>query len=202
MAKRLFDLVLAATGLLLLAPLLLVLALLVALDSPGPMLFRQQRVGRGGRLFHILKLRTMRNDAATTGPAITIGQDARITRAGRWLRATRLDELPQLWNVLIGDMSLVGPRPEVPHYVALYPDGMRRRVLAVRPGLTDPSSLAHVDEAQELAEAADPEHHYVQVVLPRKLQAAVAYAEQATLRSDLQVLLRTLGWLLGWRRSR
>jgi lipopolysaccharide/colanic/teichoic acid biosynthesis glycosyltransferase len=126
------------------------------------------------------------------GPALTIGGDARITRVGRWLRHTRLDELPQLIDVLAGDMSLVGPRPEVPQYVAHYPPALRERALSVRPGITDPASLLYLDEGEQLARAADPEREYIEVILPRKLQAAADYAAQASLRSDLCVLLRTL----------
>jgi lipopolysaccharide/colanic/teichoic acid biosynthesis glycosyltransferase len=194
MAKRLFDLVGASIALLLLAPLLLLVALAIRLDSPGPVLFRQQRVGRHGRLFSIHKFRTMRDGAG--GLALTVGTDARITRIGHWLRRTRVDELPQFIDVLRGDMSLVGPRPEVPRYVALYPAALRDRALAVRPGITDPASLAFIDEAELLARAVDPEREYVDVILPRKLQAAADYAEHATLRSDLGVLWRTLQMLL------
>ena len=197
MAKRLFDLIGGAAALLLLAPLLAVAALWIRLDSPGPVLFRQQRVGRHGRPFMIHKLRTMHvTPAASADALLTVGDDPRITRAGRWLRAHRIDELPQLIDVLKGDMSLVGPRPEVPRYVALYPPALRERVLAVRPGITDPASLAHADEAQQLASAADPEREYVHKILPAKLQAAAAYAERATLWSDLRVLLRSLRVLL------
>ena len=173
----------------------MLLGLWIRLDSPGPALFRQERVGRHGRPFRIHKLRTMRQDAA--GPAITVGDDPRITRAGRLLRRTRLDELPQFIDVLRGDMSLVGPRPELPRYVAQYPAALRERALSVRPGLTDPASLAFIDEAARLARAADPEREYVEVILPLKLQAAADYAERATLWTDLQVLARTLRAL--WR---
>lgn len=197
MLKRGFDLLGAALALALLAPLLALLAAWVRLDSPGPALYRQARVGRGGQLFRIHKLRTMRH--GETGLDLTVGDDARITRAGRWLRRTRLDELPQLIDVLWGDMSLVGPRPEVPRYVALYPPVLRERVLAVRPGITDPVSLAHIDEAQRLAQAVDPEREYVRHILPLKLQAAADYAEHATLWTDLLVLARTLRTL--WRQA-
>ncbi len=133
MGKRLFDIACAATALLLLCPVLLAVALWVRLDSPGPVIFRQQRVGRGGRLFSIFKFRTMRVGAETVGLPLTVGDDTRITRAGAWLRRSKVDELPQLVNVLWGDMSLVGPRPEVPRYVALYPADLRETVLSVRP---------------------------------------------------------------------
>ena len=199
MGKRLFDCVGAAFALLLLWPLLLGLALWIVLDSPGPALFRQERVGRFGRPFRIHKFRTMRPDADRLGPPLTVGDDVRITRAGRWLRRYRFDELPQLLDVLRGDMSLVGPRPEVPHYLALMPAALRERVLAVRPGITDPVSLAHLDEAAELAAAADPEREYIEVILPRKLQAAAEYASRATLWSDLCVVASTLRLLVGGR---
>jgi lipopolysaccharide/colanic/teichoic acid biosynthesis glycosyltransferase len=190
MAKRLFDIVGSAIALLLLAPLLLAVALVVKLDSPGPVFFRQERVGRHGRTFRIHKFRTMRSDAG--GLPLTVGDDPRITPSGRWLRRTRIDELPQFIDVLAGSMSLVGPRPEVPRYVALYPAGLRERALAVRPGLTDPASLEFIDEAGRLARAADPEREYVEVILPAKVRRAAEYAERATLATDLAVLWRTL----------
>ena len=183
-------------ALLLLSPLLLAIALSIKLDSPGPVFFRQQRVGRHGAPFRIHKFRTMVADAPQRGPALTVGDDARITRAGRWLRRTRLDELPQLIDVLAGHMSLVGPRPEVPQYVAHYPAALRERALSVRPGITDPSSLLYLDESELLARAADPEREYVEVILPRKLQCAAAYAAQATLRARLSACcVRTLRML-------
>ena len=196
MAKRLFDLAGAGLALLLLAPLLLLLALAIRLDSAGPVFFRQERVGRLGVLFRIHKFRTMRVDAPALGLPLTVGRDARITRVGHWLRHYRLDELPQLMDVLLGRMSLVGPRPEVPRYVAHYPAALRARVLAVRPGITDPASLAHIDEAALLAAAADPEREYIERILPTKLALQAAYAEHATLWTDLAVLARTLRVLL------
>jgi lipopolysaccharide/colanic/teichoic acid biosynthesis glycosyltransferase len=196
MAKRLFDLLVASLALLLLAPLLLAVALLIRLDSPGPVFFRQQRVGRHGVPFSIHKFRTMRVEAPLQGLPLTVGADPRITRVGGFLRRTRIDELPQLIDVLAGSMSLVGPRPEVPRYVAHYPAELRERALSVRPGITDPASLAHIDEAALLARAADPEHEYIQRILPAKLRHAVDYAESATLVTDLGVLARTLLALL------
>ncbi|MBA2721879.1 MAG: sugar transferase [Methylibium sp.] len=197
MAKRTFDLLLASFGLLLFAPLMTVIALAIRLDSPGPVFFRQQRVGRHGALFRIHKFRTMVVDAPERGPPLTVGDDARITRMGRFLRARRLDELPQLIDVIKGDMSLVGPRPELPRFVALYPDALRERVLAVRPGLTDPAALAYLDEGDRLARAADPEREYVDVLMPAKLRASADYAASASLGSDLRVLARTLVLLCG-----
>jgi lipopolysaccharide/colanic/teichoic acid biosynthesis glycosyltransferase len=193
-AKRAFDLIGAALALVLLAPLLLLLALWVRLDSPGPVLYRQERVGRFGVPFHIHKFRTMK--AAGGGLPLTVGEDPRITRAGRLLRRTRLDELPQFIDVVKGDMSLVGPRPEVPKYVAHWPAGLKERALKVRPGLTDPSSLAFIDEAEILARAEDPEREYIEKILPLKLRAAVEYADRATLLSDVKTLLKTVATLV------
>jgi lipopolysaccharide/colanic/teichoic acid biosynthesis glycosyltransferase len=195
MLKRLFDVVLSGLGLVLLAPLLLGIALWVKLDSRGPVLFRQQRVGRFGRPFMIHKFRTMAIDAPARGPQITIGADPRITRAGQFLRRTKLDELPQLWDVLRGAMSLVGPRPEVPKYVALYPDGIRELLLSVRPGITDLASLQYRDESSVLAAAADPECAYVEQVLPAKLALSARYVREATLIGDLRLILATLSAL-------
>jgi lipopolysaccharide/colanic/teichoic acid biosynthesis glycosyltransferase len=192
MPKRLFDIAGALVALALLLPLLLAVALWIKLDSPGPVFFRQQRVGRFGVPFAIHKFRTMVADAPMRGLPLTVGADPRITRAGAWLRRTRVDELPQFIDVLLGRMSLVGPRPEVPRYVALYPPALRERALAVRPGITDPSSLDFIDEATLLARAADPEREYVEVILPAKLQRAADYADRATLWTDLQVMWRTL----------
>jgi lipopolysaccharide/colanic/teichoic acid biosynthesis glycosyltransferase len=192
MAKRVFDLVLAVLALALVSPLLLAAALWVRLDSAGPVIFRQERVGRYGKVFRIHKLRTMHLGAATQGPAVTTQADPRVTRAGRWLRHYRIDELPQLIDVIAGHMSLVGPRPEVPRFVALYPPGLREQVLSVRPGLTDPAALEFVDEAATLTSAADAEQNYIDNILPRKLRCQAAYAQRASLTSDLAVLARTV----------
>lgn len=190
MAKRAFDIVCAALGLALLAPLLLVLAVWIKLDSAGPVFFRQERVGRHGKPFLIHKFRTMRADNA--GPQITIGADPRITRSGVFLRRSKLDELPQLWDVLRGAMSLVGPRPEVPKYVVFYPEELRRLVLSVRPGITDPASLHYRNESERLAAASDPEREYIEVVLPAKLALAADYVRQASLAGDLRLILKTI----------
>jgi lipopolysaccharide/colanic/teichoic acid biosynthesis glycosyltransferase len=196
MAKRLFDVLAAALGLLLLALPGLLVALAIKLDSPGPVFFRQERVGRFGRLFRIHKFRTMRVDAERTGSPLTLAADARITRVGALLRARRVDELPQLIDVLAGHMSLVGPRPEVPRYVALYPASLRDQVLAVRPGITDPASLSFRNEASQLAAAIDPEREYIDVIMPRKLALAADYATRANLWTDLGLIARSLGVLL------
>ena len=197
MAKRLFDVAGAAVALLVLAPLLLFVALRIKLDSPGPVFFRQVRVGRHGVPFRIHKFRTMLHGGhAAQGLQLTVGADPRITRVGAWLRRTRIDELPQFIDVLQGTMSLVGPRPEVPRYVAHYPPALRDRVLAVRPGITDPASLLGLNESALLAQAADPEREYIERLLPAKLQHSADYAEQASLLSDLAVLWRTARRLL------
>jgi len=195
-AKRLFDIVLASLGVVLILPLLAVLALWIKLDSPGPVFFRQERVGRHGVPFRIHKLRSMRVAQDAAAPQVTVGDDVRITRAGRFIRRHRLDELPQLIDVLAGSMSLVGPRPEVPRYVAQYPADLRDKVLSVRPGITDPASLEFLDEAAMLAAAVDPEREYVEAVLPVKLRLAAQYVDQASLRRDVQVLLATLRLLV------
>jgi lipopolysaccharide/colanic/teichoic acid biosynthesis glycosyltransferase len=200
MAKRLFDVLLAALGLLLLAPVLIAMAVWIKLDSPGPVFFRQERVGRWGRIFCIRKFRTMHHAPASDGAAqITVGADARITRAGAVLRRYKLDELAQLIDVLQGHMSLVGPRPEVPRYVAHYPDALRTKVLSVRPGITDIASIEYRDEGELLARAADPEREYLQVVMPAKLRLAAQYVDQASLAFDVRLILRTLRllWLRG-----
>lgn len=194
MIKRAIDIGASAAGLLLLAPLLALVALLVKIDSAGPVLFTQQRVGRGFKPFRILKFRTMVVDAPRTGPAITFGEDPRISRVGRVLRRYKLDELPQLVNVLRGEMSLVGPRPEVPKYVDLYRSEFAT-VLAVRPGLTDVASLKYRNEASILGRAADAEEEYVHRLLPDKIRLAQEYVRTASLRLDLLLIARTLARL-------
>ena len=192
MQKRLFDVLGAAVGLVLLAPLLLGIALWIKLDSRGPVFFRQQRVGRFGAPFHIHKFRSMCEDAPLAGPQITVGADPRITRAGRFLRRTKLDELPQLLDVLAGTMSLVGPRPEVPRYVALYPPAMRDKVLSVRPGITDPASIEYRDESMLLARAANPEQVYVEQIMPAKLRYAAEYVDHMSVINDVRLIGATL----------
>lgn len=196
-AKRAFDLLVGGAGLLLAAPLMLALALWVKADSPGPALFRQQRVGQGGRMFNILKFRTMRADSDGQGPAVTAAGDARITRAGAWLRRTKLDELPQLLNVLRGEMSLVGPRPEVPRYMALYEPAVRGRILSVRPGITDLAALEFRDEEHLLAAAPDVERAYVEQILPVKQRYYLDYVARHSVGGDVRILLNTLAALLG-----
>jgi lipopolysaccharide/colanic/teichoic acid biosynthesis glycosyltransferase len=190
--KRLFDLTMAGMGLLVLAPLLVVIALAIAATSRGPVLFRQQRVGLHGRPFEILKFRTMAHAPDANGALITVAGDRRITGVGRALRASKLDELPQLFNVFRGEMSLVGPRPEVPRYVALYPPDVARRVLSVRPGITDEASILFRNESEILATAGDAERAYVEELLPRKLDLYLRYAEHHSLAGDIGIILRTV----------
>jgi len=192
--KRGFDLLTAGVGLSLLSPLLVLIALAIRIDSPGPVLFRQRRMGLTMQPFDMLKFRSMVPNAAAIGPSITAGADPRITRVGSFLRATKLDELPQLWNVVRGDMSLVGPRPEVPEYVAMFPEAFRE-ILSVRPGLTDLASIKYRDEAAVLAEAANPEQQYVQHVLPDKIELAKQYIADSSLRLDLVLILKTINRL-------
>jgi lipopolysaccharide/colanic/teichoic acid biosynthesis glycosyltransferase len=197
-AKRACDVALSALGLVVLSPVLVLAAAAVGLSSPGPVLFRQTRVGRNFRLFRIVKFRTMVADAADRGGSLSIGDDPRITPVGRVLRRFKLDELPQLLNVLAGDMSLVGPRPEVPEFVERYRDAYAR-VLRVRPGITDLASLKYHDEAALLAGAPDPAAAYVEVILPDKLRLAEEYVRASSLRLDLTIILRTLGAIAGAR---
>jgi lipopolysaccharide/colanic/teichoic acid biosynthesis glycosyltransferase len=184
MTARLIDVVVAGIALAIALPLLAVLGVAVRLTSPGPALFRQLRVGRGGRPFVLLKLRTMQ--VASDGPEVTALGDPRVTPLGGVLRRWKLDELPQLVNVLRGDMSLIGPRPEVPRYLA-YMGALADEYLAVRPGLADPATLAFYDEAAELAAADDPERQYLERILPEKMRLSVAYQRERTWWSDLRV---------------
>ena len=189
MAKRTLDLILSLVGLALLWPLLASLALWVKLDSPGPVLYRGKRVGKDGEPFHMYKFRTMAEGAERRGPAVTYRDDPRITRAGRFLRRTKLDELPQLLNVVKGEMSLVGPRPEDPTYVAFY-DEKQRQVLSVKPGITGPTQLEYRDEASMLdGDSVDAD--YVTRIMPEKLKLDLQYVSTRSLIMDLGILWRT-----------
>jgi len=196
MAKRVFDWLASSVGLVLLAPLLFVLAVWIKLDSPGPVFFRQERVGKGGSVFRIHKFRTMVTDAERLGLQITVGADVRVTRVGQWLRKYKLDELPQLLDVWLGHMSLVGPRPEVPRYVACYPADIRDVVLCVRPGITDRASIEFKNENEILGRAADPDQTYIKEVLPIKLRYYVEYVNSRTLLGDIELIFLTLKAIL------
>lgn len=192
MAKRWFDLLASGLGLVLLAPMLFVLAVWIKLDSQGPVFFRQERVGRDGKLFRIHKFRTMVTDAELYGLQITVGADARVTRLGQWMRKYKLDELPQLLDVWSGYMSLVGPRPEVPRYVACYPVDVRDLVLSVRPGITDRASIEFKDENEILARSADPNKAYIEQVLPIKLAFYQEYVKNRSFFGDIGLIFKTI----------
>jgi lipopolysaccharide/colanic/teichoic acid biosynthesis glycosyltransferase len=190
--KRLFDLFFGSWGLVILAPAFLALGILVKLADRGPVLFRQQRVGQGGRLFWILKFRSMILNAERLGLSVTKDGDPRITRIGRFLRKTKLDELPQLWNVFRGEMSFVGPRPEVPRYVAKYSEA-QKRVLALKPGITDLATLEFRNEEELLRMAPGTEQFYLAYCVPRKIELNLTYSERANRWEDTKIILRTLG---------
>lgn len=199
MAKRCFDIFCTLPGLLLLSPVFVLIAACIKLESPGPIFFRQERVGLGGRTFRILKFRTMCCDAEAKGGQITVGEDPRITRSGSLLRKYKMDELPQLLNVLYGDMSLVGPRPEVPRYVSLYPDEVKNVVLSVKPGITDYASIEYRYENEILGRSADPDRAYIEEVMPVKLRYYVRYVSERSLWVDLKLIFATLFAVLGKR---
>lgn len=188
--KRLFDIVASGLGLLCLSPLLLIVAIWIKLDSPGPVFFRQVRVGRYNKDFRIFKFRSMRV-GSDKGSQITVGgHDSRITRSGYFIRKTKIDELPQLINVFIGDMSLVGPRPEVRHYVDMWtPEQMN--VLDVRPGITDPASIRYRNENELLEKAEDPEKYYVEVIMQDKIKLYLEYVEKHSFLYDIKLIFQT-----------
>lgn len=192
--RRVLDIALSSAALLLFAAPFCLIPVVVALSSPGPVFYRQKRVGRGGRMFALLKFRTMYVNSA--GPAVTAGSDARITPVGRWLRHWKLDELPQFLNVLKGDMSLVGPRPEVPQYVRLYTDE-QKQVLEYLPGVTGPCQLVFRDEESVLTVPEDPEAFYIEALLPMKLAMDLHYLQRRRLRDDVRVLWQTVGAIAG-----
>ena len=191
LAKRIFDLVTSVIGLLILLPILVVVAIWVKLDSTGPILFKQTRVGYAGKYFQIYKFRTMVVNAEVIGAQITSGDDHRITKIGKVLRKYKLDELPQLINVLVGEMSLVGPRPEVPKYVKLYNEA-QKRVLQALPGITDLASLEFRNENELLVGKENVEEFYVQQIMPQKLLLNLEYIDQAGLLFDLKIIVRTI----------
>ena len=190
-AKRAMDIILSAAALAVLWPLLLLIALAVVIDDPGPVFYRQVRIGRGGKPFRIFKFRTMVTDADKKGLAITVGRDRRITRVGAILRKTKLDELPQLFNVLRGDMSFVGPRPEVQEYTDLYTEE-QRQVFLVRPGITGVASIRYRNENDLLAASDDPNRTYIQEILPEKLRLDLSYIPRAGVVQDIALIFETL----------
>jgi len=192
--KRCVDVTLALAGIVLLLPLFALTALLIKLESAGPVMFVHERIGRSFRPFRMYKFRTMRPGVGLDGSEITVSGDARVTVVGRWLRRTKLDELPQLLNVLRGEMSLVGPRPEVRRYVEQFRQDYEE-LLKVRPGITDPASLKYRNEETILAETECPEEYYVQHILPDKIRVAREYVRNASFLGDLLILLRTISRL-------
>lgn len=188
--KRLIDIMLSAVGIVALLPLFAILAIAIKADSKGPVIFRQERIGRHGVPFSIRKFRTM--TTSDDGPSITVAADSRVTKTGRVLRKYKLDEFPQLTNVIRGQMSLVGPRPEVAHYVNMWPAPMKEAVLSVRPGITDPASITFRSESEILATSADPETFYINVLMPKKLDLYASYIENQSLRGDIRLIGLTL----------
>ena len=189
--KRMFDLLCAGLGLSFLALPMLLIALLMLVVQGRPILFKQTRVGKRGKRFVLYKFRSMSNANPGSGPEVTSSADQRITPLGFWLRKLKLDELPQLWNVLIGDMSLVGPRPEVPTYVNMYSED-QRSVLDLTPGLTDPNVTRFLDESELLANADDPNRVYIDSIMPEKIRVNLDYGARATFLSDLKLVLFTV----------
>lgn len=195
--KRVLDFLLSLLGIIILIPLFILIAVWIKIDNPGPVFFRQTRVGRYGVYFKIWKFRTMVINAPSLGAAITVGDDLRITRSGKWLRKYKIDELPQLLNVIKGEMSLVGPRPEVPYYVQFY-TADQQQVLDLIPGITDPASIKYRNENELLAASAEEydelsaEDLYIKKVIPDKIHINLEYAREATIFSDFAVILKTI----------
>ena len=190
--KRLFDFVASSFGLILLTPIFVLVALWIKLDSRGAIFFRQERVGFQGDLFRIHKFRTMVLDAEKKGKQITVGADSRITTVGRFLRKYKLDELPQLIDVVVGDMSLVGPRPEVSKYIDCYTDEEKHDVLSVKPGITDNAAIEFRDESELLASAKDPEAAYINEVLPKKIALYRKYVRERSFFGDVAIIFKTI----------
>ncbi|MGI2059784.1 sugar transferase [Shewanella baltica] len=191
MAKRLFDVVCASLGIFVLIPLFLIIAVWIKLDSNGPVFFRQVRVGLNGVPFRIHKFRTMGLNSESVG-RLTVGNDPRVTRSGQFLRKSKIDELPQLIDVVVGNMSLVGPRPEVQEFIDCYPDVIRSEVLSVRPGITDLASIEMVDENEILANYSDSKKAYIEHILPIKQQYYVEYVRNISLLGDVVIILKTI----------
>lgn len=189
--KRLLDLLLTIPGLIVISPVLIIVSLIVYAEDRGPVFFRQNRVGLNGKSFKMFKFRTMIVDAEKYGGQLTVGRDPRITRVGYWLRKFKLDELPQLFNVVTGEMSLVGPRPEVIRYVELYNDE-QRQVLKLKPGITDLASIKYSNENDILANSADPDKTYIEQIMPEKIAINLDYATSASLIADFLVILKTI----------
>ncbi|NLZ35844.1 MAG: sugar transferase [Clostridiales bacterium] len=189
--KRIFDIIVSLIGIIIISPILIIVAISIKLDSKGNVLFLQKRIGKDGKPFNIYKFRTMVSDAERLGAQITVGRDSRITKVGAFLRKYKIDELPQLFNVLKGDMSLVGPRPEVPKYVELYTEE-ERRVLEVRPGITDLASIRYRDENDILGKVENPEEYYIKVIMKDKLKLNLEYIEKSNVFYDIYLIIKTI----------
>lgn len=189
--KRCFDFIVSLIGIIILSPVFTIVSIAIKLDSKGNILFLQKRVGRYGKEFNIYKFRTMVTDAEKLGKQITIGKDNRITKVGAFLRKFKIDELPQLFNVFKGDMSLVGPRPEVPKYVSLY-SFEQKKVLNVRPGITDMASLRYKDENDILGKVENPEEYYINVIMKDKLNLNLEYIEKSNIFFDIYLIVKTI----------
>lgn len=193
--KRCFDVFASLFGLLFLAIPFVFIAIAIKTSSKGPVYFRQERVGKNGKLFRIFKFRTMVSDAESKGMQITVGADSRITKVGKFLRKTKIDELPQLINVLLGQMSFVGPRPEVPHYVELYTD-YQRNVLRIKPGITELASIIYKDENEVLAQSDDPEKTYIEEIMPKKIEINMEYIQKMNVFYDIKLIFKTFAAVL------
>jgi lipopolysaccharide/colanic/teichoic acid biosynthesis glycosyltransferase len=194
MVKRLFDIIASLIGIIILSPFFILISILVVVDSRGGIFYKQVRVGKGLREFKLLKFRTMYSNSDEKG-LLTVGmKDSRITRIGYYLRKYKLDELPQLLNVLIGDMSVVGPRPEVPKYVAIYTDE-QKKVFVIKPGITDYASIEYANENEILAKATNPEEEYINNIMPAKLKLNMKYISEMSLRTDIGIIFRTISKL-------
>lgn len=189
--KRIFDILISGIGILFISPIFLIISLLVKITSEGPIFFKQIRIGKNGREFKILKFRTMIVEAEKVGMQITVGKDSRITKIGHFLRKTKLDELPQLINVIIGDMSLVGPRPEVPKYVNLYSEN-QKKILLVRPGITDIASIEFRNENDILGLSSNPEKEYIENIMSKKIELNYYYLKNISCIEDLKIIFKTI----------
>ena len=189
--KRAFDLIFSTIGILILSPVFLIVAIIIKIDSKGPIYFRQDRVGKNNEVFQIHKFRTMEINSEFLGK-LTIGEDKRITNFGRWLRKNKIDELPQLIDVFYGKMSIVGPRPELKEYVDTYPEDIKKKILSVKPGITDYASISMADESLLLASYKNPQEAYTNNILPKKLGLSTKYVDNNNIFLDLKIIFLTL----------
>lgn len=189
--KRIFDIVASLVGLIILSPMLIIVSICIKLDSKGPIFFKQKRVGKNKKIFEIYKFRTMVTDAENLGKQITVGNDSRITKVGKFIRKCKLDEFPQLINVVKGEMSLVGPRPEVPRYVELY-DEYQKQILLVRPGITDYASIEFRNENEILENSINPEEIYIEEIMTRKIELNMKYIRNISLFEDIKMIIKTI----------